>query len=80
MQWKRFVHFWKTLVWWEKEILLWYAHVAFGKRAVFPAVTVQALAMGLIALMMPGEILLWSFVFVVSMVYALMVQVWLTRL
>lgn len=77
---RRFLEIWHQMYLWEQDVFLMMMRMTLHKRALLPAMTYQSLAMGLIMLIMPGQILLWSLVFVVSMVYALMVAAFLRRL
>lgn len=79
MLWQRFFELWRQLVWWERQLLLWFGYLSIGRRAILPAMTMQAGGMAVIVWLTPRNPLLWCLVFVVSFVYVLMLQAVIRR-
>lgn len=79
MYWKRILKLWQELVWWEKEIFLWFGYLTLGRRAILPAMTMQAGCMAVIVWLTPSNPVLWCLAFIVSSVYALMFQAVIKR-
>lgn len=80
MQWRRFFEIWQQLLWWEKQLLLWFGYLLVGRRAILPVMAWQAGGLALIVWLTPGNPLVWMLAYVVSFVYVLMVVAWLKRL
>ncbi len=79
MSWKRILKLWHELEVWEKEIFLWFGNLIIGRRALLPAMSVQAACTAVIVWLTPQNPILWSLVYIVSLVYALMVITWIKK-
>lgn len=73
------LRYWARLWGWQRSLVLLYAHGLYTRRGLLPAFGFQMGAVLFATWTFPDEPLLWSFVFILSMVYALLLQAILRR-
>lgn len=75
----RLIYWFQSLIWWERKLVLWYAFGLFARRGLLPAFGFQTIAILFATWQFPRQPLLWCLVFVLSMVYALLIQSFMRR-
>lgn len=70
----RLIYWFQSLLWWERKLVLWYAFGMFTRRGLLPAFGFQMGTVLFATWQFPRQPLVWSLVFVLSMVYGLMIQ------
>jgi hypothetical protein len=68
---KRFFAIWDRLLWWERELMLWFGYLVVGRRAILPIVSFQAGGLAVIMWATPHP-LIWMLVYILSFVYILL--------
>ncbi len=69
---RTFFYFWQELLWWERQILLWFARLSVGRAAILPVLSFQAGGLAVIMWATPHP-LIWMLVYILSFVYILLV-------
>lgn len=78
-RWKIFLELWKNLLWWERKLVLWFAHVALARRSILPAIVGQASLVALILVTSERNPLVLALVSCVGLVYVLLMQAMLKK-
>lgn len=76
---RRFLAVWYEMFAWEQEVYILLMRLTVHRRAILPALVVQAGGLLVVMWQTPGNVLLWSFVFILSFVYLLMARALVRR-